>query len=107
MLLLLSYLVVQTLAFSLFRVAYMHVCVRVCMHGHVYVYARSLCVYMHACVNTPPLFTAATDAVYVGHLFPRLLSLKSIVFFLFLFSLLRNGRNLGFFPTDLSCFMNI
>ena len=48
----------------------------------VYVYAHSLCVYVHACEYLP-LFTAAADAVYVGHLFPRLLSLKSIVFFLF------------------------
>ena len=50
---------------------------RVCERARV-------CVYVHACVNIPPLFTAAANAVYVGHLFPRLLSLKSIVFFLFI-----------------------
>ena len=41
----------------------------VCTHGHVYVYARSLCVYVRAWVNTLPVFTAAADAVYVGQLF--------------------------------------
>ena len=44
-------------------------CPHVCIHVRVSEYRAS--------------FSAAADAVYVGHLFPRLLSLKSIVFFLF------------------------
>ena len=48
---------------------YAWACIFVCVLG--------LCI-RAACVNTLPIFTAAVDAVYVVHLFPRLF-LKSIV----------------------------
>ena len=41
------------------------------------------CVYTLAHVHTRPLFTAAANAVYVGHCFPWLLSLKIFFFLVF------------------------
>ena len=63
---------------------YAWACIRVLLVFVRVLCVYSLCVYVRAFVNTPPLFTAAIDAVYVVHLFPRLLSLKSIVFSCFL-----------------------
>ena len=60
-----------------------HSRVCMCVYAQACIRVRArMCVYVHAWEI--PLFTAAADAVYIGHLFPRLLSLKSIVFFLFL-----------------------
>ena len=87
LLLLVLVLVIRLLAFLLPVVLRlrMRVCVR--MGVCICVCALSVCIRARVCEYLP-LFTAAADAVYVGHLFPRLLSLKSIVFFLLLLFLL-------------------